>query len=805
MATRNGRLNVELSPGSYALRVSEAGVARYTDFVLRAGEREFAIDVSPTAFASSAPLDHTSTTHEWHRYPAIDRSREIPQEYAQGVLVFVREVAPSKHRELAIADLDPRRYYARAASDFRPADPGAGLTLRDADGELLFDLIEHGKRDESAHWAAGALGMQPGLYRLRSTDRLRGTSLELPLVVPRGRFLHVFLFARERNGLLWPDLGSATIFVSRDREFRPDHPGRHAEALAQEVMRANRRMPHARAMLAQHGPWIADDAPMLGLCLGYLALRDPGVDDALRASVLDVADVLREQLGDHPDVLALRLAASPGAPTPRIERPPMFAASWRSIVEASYPQPDLVERGSLLDRIAETAVSASPWFTWSRLSLATTVEAEHPTNLGHIAALLAAPLLLDAAAQTRALSRLAARIAHAIAPHIDEHVRDLERRYGIPAVREEWTVEILGRTVVVPRCTLERGIAELRDFLFRAAADSFLSRGPQQGAADATTKIRERFHSERIVGRSQALARVLSEAALVAPLSTTVLLTGPNGAGKSLLARAIATNSPRGSGPYIDVSCAAIPETLLESELFGFEPGAFTGANRRHLGKVAVARGGTLFLDEIGELSMGAQAKLLQLLQERRYYALGSATPVAADVRIISATNADLKALVAQRRFREDLYYRLAVMTIAMPSLEERRDDIPELVERFCTEACERNRLRMLRPTARALLVCREASWPGNIRELANAIEVGVARAIFEGAVEVDENHIFPAASPRSARHSTFREATRQFQRRLLEEALVRNEWNITRTAAELEIGRRRVLHLISTFGLQRP
>jgi Nif-specific regulatory protein len=335
-------------------------------------------------------------------------------------------------------------------------------------------------------------------------------------------------------------------------------------------------------------------------------------------------------------------------------------------------------------------------------------------------------------------------------------------------------------------------------------ADRLLSRHRRQGPADATAEIRKHFRCDGIAGRSEALARVLREAAQVAPLPISVLITGPNGTGKSALARAIASNSPRAAGPYIDLNCAAVPDTLLEVDLFGAETVGYTSGRMRLPGKVAAARGGTLLLDEIGELSPGAQAKLLQLLQEQRYYPVGAASSVTADVRIISATNADLKALVAQKKFREDLYYRLAVMTIAMPSLDERREDIPELVERFCAEACQRNQLPVLRPTRRALFACREMSWPGNVRELANAIEAAVARASFERATAVDEHHIFPAA-PRRAEHPTFREATQRFQRRILEEALTRNEWNIRRTATELDLSRQYVHDLISTFGLRQP
>src|SRR5262249_4328066 len=213
------------------------------------------------------------------------------------------------------------------------------------------------------------------------------------------------------------------------------------------------------------------------------------------------------------------------------------------------------------------------------------------------------------------------------------------------------------------------------------------------------------------------------EASHVAPLDIDILITGPNGTGKSALAHAIARNSPRASGPFIDLNCAAIPETLVESELFGAERGAHSTAGRTVAGEVAAAEGGTRFLDEVAELSPAAQAKLLQLLQARAYTPLGATTPVRADIRIISASNADLRALVAARRFREDLYYRLHVLPLEMPGLGARREDIPELVEHFAAEVCRRHRLPPVTVSPRALAACQAASWPGHVRELAHAIE----------------------------------------------------------------------------------
>jgi Nif-specific regulatory protein len=247
-----------------------------------------------------------------------------------------------------------------------------------------------------------------------------------------------------------------------------------------------------------------------------------------------------------------------------------------------------------------------------------------------------------------------------------------------------------------------------------------------------------------------------------------------------------------------------MPETLVENELFGAERGAHSTATRRVTGKVAAAEGGTLFLDEIGELTAAAQAKLLQLLETREYHPLGSTTSIRADVRIISATNANLEQRVAARQFREDLYYRMHVVPLEVPGLAERRDDIPELIEHFCTDACDRHGIPAMEISRRAISACREAAWPGHTRQLAHAIEAGVIRAYGERSPTLLEHHVFQKAARDPNVPPTMQLATRQFQRRLVIEALERNDWNVSETARELDLARSHLYNLINEFDLKR-
>ena len=323
---------------------------------------------------------------------------------------------------------------------------------------------------------------------------------------------------------------------------------------------------------------------------------------------------------------------------------------------------------------------------------------------------------------------------------------------------------------------------------------------------DPTAPFREKLRLAPVVGRSHVLATLLRQVELVAPLDVNVLLTGESGTGKSQIARVIHDNGPRAGHPFVELNCGALPETLLESELFGALPGAHSTAARRLEGKVAAAEHGTLFLDEIGDLSQPSQGKLLHLLQSKQYYPLGSARPVAADVRVIAASNIDLQAAVAERRFREDLFYRLQVVPVRVPSLAERREDIRELAEHFCAEACARHGRPRVVLSRGALRAAESAEWPGNVRQLAHAVEAATIRAAGEGARQVEQSHLFPDSSRSDigAPSITFQEATRRFQARLLGEALEDAGWNVMEVARRLDLARSHVYNLIRAFGLTR-
>lgn len=251
-----------------------------------------------------------------------------------------------------------------------------------------------------------------------------------------------------------------------------------------------------------------------------------------------------------------------------------------------------------------------------------------------------------------------------------------------------------------------------------------------RNALDKTTLIREAKNLRKkisrkfeMIGKSEAVRTMKEMIDKVAPTDARVLITGPNGSGKELVAKSIHEKSKRSNGPLVEVNCAAIPSELIESELFGHEKGSFTSAIKQRIGKFELAEGGTLFLDEIGDMSLSAQAKVLRALQEHKIARVGGDKEITVNVRVVAATNKDLKNEIAQNRFREDLYHRLSVIVIKVPALNERNDDIPLLTERFLEDIAEEHGAKKKEISAQALEGLKNHNWTGNIRELRNVIE----------------------------------------------------------------------------------
>ena len=238
-----------------------------------------------------------------------------------------------------------------------------------------------------------------------------------------------------------------------------------------------------------------------------------------------------------------------------------------------------------------------------------------------------------------------------------------------------------------------------------------------------TKILKKKVYGQRMVGESEPIRNIKDMITKVAATDARVLIMGPNGSGKELVARSLHEQSTRCAMPYIEVNCAAIPSELIESELFGHEKGSFTSAIKQHKGKFEQADGGTLFLDEIGDMSLAAQAKVLRVLQEKKLSRVGSDKDIEVNVRVIAATNKDLREEIAAKRFREDLYHRLSVIIIRVPSLEERTSDIPLLVDYFVKQICTETGMPEKQFSPEAIQLLQEKKWPGNIRELKNVVE----------------------------------------------------------------------------------
>ena len=306
-----------------------------------------------------------------------------------------------------------------------------------------------------------------------------------------------------------------------------------------------------------------------------------------------------------------------------------------------------------------------------------------------------------------------------------------------------------------------------------------------------------------LLGTSQALERVLKQARSVATTSATVLLTGENGTGKEMLARAIHQESPRANGPFVAVSCAALPETLIESKLFGHERGAFTSALQSRKGRFELANGGTLFLDEVGELSAAVQVKLLRVLQEREFERVGGTRTLTIDIRLIAASNRDLENEVKLGRFRQDLFFRLNVVPLALPPLRERPDDIPLLAAYFAMKSAEKNGHPTPELQPELIEVLQEYEWPGNVRELENLLErlVVLSNGPSLGIEFVPEKMLRALPGTSATDESTLEGAVAALKRRMIVNAL-HSEGNKVAAAKKLGISRSYLHRLINEFDI---
>jgi len=315
-----------------------------------------------------------------------------------------------------------------------------------------------------------------------------------------------------------------------------------------------------------------------------------------------------------------------------------------------------------------------------------------------------------------------------------------------------------------------------------------------------TERLAEIFPTSEIIGNSPAIKKVKEMISLVAAKDATVLITGPSGTGKELVARAIHALSPRAEKKLVAINCAGFPETLLESELFGHEKGAFTGADRAKQGRFELADGGTLFLDEIGEMPLTMQVKLLRVLEERKIERLGSVKEIPLDIRIIAATNRDLERLVKEQKFREDLYYRLNVIAIHLPPLSERTGDVLLLAEQFIQRCIRKvgKEIKGIEPDAAELLV--NYSWPGNVRELENIIERAVVLSRSEFISREDLTGLSAQEAAPSGKISTLAD----LEKGHIKACLDRLDWNMSLTADKLGIHRNTLRAKIKEYGITR-
>jgi len=372
--------------------------------------------------------------------------------------------------------------------------------------------------------------------------------------------------------------------------------------------------------------------------------------------------------------------------------------------------------------------------------------------------------------------------------------------------------------------TIESAVEAIKmgayDYLTKPLADDEISLTVQR-AMQQQSLLREnrllkqqldlRFGLDSVVGHDYRMLKIFDLIEAVADTRTTILITGESGTGKSLIAHALHYRSERRAKPFIEVSCGAIPETLLESELFGHVKGSFTGAVANKDGKFKAAEGGTIFLDEINSASPAFQVKLLRVLQEKKYEPVGSNDTITADVRVILASNVDLKREVEAGRFRQDLYYRINVVSIPMPPLVERLGDIPLLAGHFLKRYCAENKKEILNFTPEAIQVLQRYHWPGNVRELENAVERAVVlcrgRHVTPGDlpsyVLEEQPEQAPSGDAVGFKPVSLKEALEEPEKRIIEAALKANDWNRQTTADVLQINRTTLYKKMKRYGLE--
>jgi two-component system, NtrC family, response regulator HydG len=318
-------------------------------------------------------------------------------------------------------------------------------------------------------------------------------------------------------------------------------------------------------------------------------------------------------------------------------------------------------------------------------------------------------------------------------------------------------------------------------------------------------QLGSRFDFSNIIGRSRTMKELLETVAMVAPSEATVLILGESGTGKELIANAIHQNSPRNNHPFIKVNCAALPETLLESELFGHEKGAFTGAVSRRQGRFHLAHKGSILLDEIAEMSMATQSKILRVLQEREFEPIGSSETVKVDTRIITATNKNLQEEVKANRFREDLYYRINVVNLNVPSLRERRDDIPLLVDFFLKRYAKKNHRNLKGFTPKAMDLLMRYDWPGNIRELENVVERSVIMVRGDFITPDEFPGVLKSLDPEYEQISAEMlsgKSLKEMEKAMIMRTLQETDGNRTRAAEILGISRRTLQLKLKEYGV---